>query len=183
MDFGDGPVPIYPVFANVYSLGSSSAIRSADAGLKMLNTGIFHAGCEVHGCEYSFGGNGTKNATGLMRTSPKCCGMHEYLQTIYVGDTTYNPTEVENFLRCRTMHSPLRINSFCRRSRACVSKCRPTPAHTRSPTRHIVAEWELTSRLLRSAACSATGRASRVIYPRRPPMARSLLSNTSRRTR
>lgn len=88
---------VYPVFANVYSLGSNETIRSVDGGLKMFSTGIFHAGCEVHGCEYSFGGSA--RGTGLMRTSPKCCGQHEYLQTIYVGDTVYTPEEVTCFLR------------------------------------------------------------------------------------
>eukprot|EP01052_Picozoa_sp_SAG31_P014789 SAG31_NODE_930_length_10920_cov_4.478329_11_plen_848_part_00 len=100
MEFGGILKQIYPVFAHVYSLGGSKTIRSLDKGLAYLSTGLFHAGCEVHGCEYSYGGEyNREGSTGVMRYSPKCCLMHEYLQTVYVGDTVYTPEEVAAFLK------------------------------------------------------------------------------------
>lgn len=87
-----------PVFVHVYALGHAPVMQWLDKGLRFLGTGAFHAGCECHGVEWSYGYN-DEDAHGLFPSPPKYCEMHDYQESHYIGDTTLTRDELERWLQ------------------------------------------------------------------------------------
>ena len=87
-----------PVFVHVYSLGHASVMKQLDKGLEFLGCGAFHAGCECHGVEWSYGFN-DDGASGIFPSPPKYCEMHEYSESHYIGDTALTKDEFECWLQ------------------------------------------------------------------------------------
>jgi hypothetical protein len=90
--------PLEPVFVHVYALGHTSVMKQLDKGLEFLGCGAFHAACECHGVEWSYGYN-DEDASGIFPSPPKYCEMHDYKESHYIGDTTLTQDELERWLQ------------------------------------------------------------------------------------
>lgn len=87
-----------PVFVHVYDLGPKpNAVKSVNNALRLLGAGVYHAGVEVYGREYTFGGptkDTTKGQTGVFSAEPRECSSHRYRESVAVGHTMLTKAEV-----------------------------------------------------------------------------------------
>eukprot|EP00931_Biecheleriopsis_adriatica_P072089 TRINITY_DN4611_c0_g1_i1.p1 TRINITY_DN4611_c0_g1~~TRINITY_DN4611_c0_g1_i1.p1 ORF type:complete len:394 (+),score=85.29 TRINITY_DN4611_c0_g1_i1:39-1184(+) len=56
--------------------------------------GVFHAGVEVMGLEWSFGASDDETRPGVSCCKPQCHPMHHYRQTVVLGKTTLSEGEI-----------------------------------------------------------------------------------------
>ena len=92
---------VAPVFLHVYDVSNSDRVQNWNYYIKAFGVGgIFHAGVEVHGKEFSFGGtmNRKSSATGVWGGPPKRCPKHHYRESVYLGDCGLTWPQVENIL-------------------------------------------------------------------------------------
>ena len=91
-----------PVWLHVYDVGHAKIIQNLDFALKdFLHVGgVFHGAVEVFNREWSFGGihPSMPPRSGVFAGKPRCCRMHTYKQSIYMGDCKKHPQEVKNIL-------------------------------------------------------------------------------------
>ena len=90
-----------PVMLNVYDVSNHPRIQTINNTTKSLGYGgIFHAGIEIQGKEYSFGGTVNKKSkfSGVFQCAPKQCPMHHYRESVFLGDCELNSQQVENIL-------------------------------------------------------------------------------------
>jgi len=88
-----------PVSLNVYDLVGSLA--TTNKVLKYAGTGIFHAGVEVYGSEYSFGGfeDPEDEGSGLfVNEEPREHPVHVFKQSVPMGETELTEDEVNDLL-------------------------------------------------------------------------------------
>lgn len=67
-------------------------MKGANKVMRLLGTGAYHAGVEVHSQEWSFGYS--DYGTGVMRYMPQNCSPHRYYKSIEMGITFLEPHEV-----------------------------------------------------------------------------------------
>mmetsp|Transcript_78758 Transcript_78758/g.228655 ORF Transcript_78758/g.228655 Transcript_78758/m.228655 type:complete len:819 (+) Transcript_78758:155-2611(+) len=88
------------VVLHVYDLGPKTA--GFNAGARALGFGAFHAGVEVYGAEWSFGGesslSGGGEKSGVFCCHPKGCTAHIYREAVAMGKTMYSPRQVYEIL-------------------------------------------------------------------------------------
>lgn len=85
-------VHIYDVSHEVVLQKLNKVLANKNSVFKL--GGVFHAGVEVGGLEWSFGWNGADGATGVVSDEPKQNPMHTFRQSIFLGKTQLSITEV-----------------------------------------------------------------------------------------
>lgn len=91
-----------PVTLNVYDVSNNSKIETINNTMKPFGYGgIFHAAIEIHGKEYSFGGtlNKRSNVSGIFPCMPKQCPMHNYRESVFLGDCELDDQQVQSILK------------------------------------------------------------------------------------
>jgi len=90
---------VAPVTLHVYTVGSSKRISRLSAFTQdfLKQGGIFHAGVEVYGREWSYGYSAS--GTGVFQVPPRSCGMHKYRESIYLGDCGMTEDQVFAIIR------------------------------------------------------------------------------------
>jgi len=91
-----------PVTLNVYDVSNNTKIEKINNTMKpFFDGGIFHAGIEIHGKEYSFGGTQNKksNVSGIFPCQPKQCVMHHYRESVFLGDCELDNEQVQRILK------------------------------------------------------------------------------------
>jgi hypothetical protein len=91
-----------PVILNVYDVSNNPRVMRINNTMKSIGYGgIFHAAVEINGREYSFGGTQNKksNVTGVFTTTPKKCPMHNYRESVYLGDCELNAKQIQGILQ------------------------------------------------------------------------------------
>jgi len=88
-----------PVTMHVYYVGNSKRIKGASVVIQDIlgGGGVFHGAIEVYGREWSYGGR--DEGTGVFSVPPRCCDMHTYRESIYMGDCKKSEEEVFAILR------------------------------------------------------------------------------------
>lgn len=90
---------VTPVTLHVYDVSNDERIANVNYYTKAFGAGgIFHAAVEVYGREYSFGGS-SANVTGIFASPPKCCPMHNYRESVFLGDCELSEGQVQAILR------------------------------------------------------------------------------------
>eukprot|EP00445_Apocalathium_hangoei_P034260 CAMPEP_0203950902 /NCGR_PEP_ID=MMETSP0359-20131031/84912_1 /ASSEMBLY_ACC=CAM_ASM_000338 /TAXON_ID=268821 /ORGANISM="Scrippsiella Hangoei, Strain SHTV-5" /LENGTH=240 /DNA_ID=CAMNT_0050883287 /DNA_START=59 /DNA_END=781 /DNA_ORIENTATION=+ len=89
-----------PVFLNVYELGRAPLVQRLNMLTKSaLNVGgLFHAGIEVRGKEWSFG-SATPTRSGIFCCRPCSCSSHTYRESIFLGDCGKRGTDVREIVQ------------------------------------------------------------------------------------
>eukprot|EP00927_Polykrikos_kofoidii_P026103 TRINITY_DN23308_c0_g1_i3.p1 TRINITY_DN23308_c0_g1~~TRINITY_DN23308_c0_g1_i3.p1 ORF type:complete len:253 (-),score=36.72 TRINITY_DN23308_c0_g1_i3:17-694(-) len=82
------------VILRVYDVGGSKEVSVANRILKKVGTGAFHAGVEVYGDEFSYGGSDYPGS-GIFCVEPASCEAHLYREAIPMGETTLSPEQVQ----------------------------------------------------------------------------------------
>lgn len=85
------------VLLHVYNLLKLKRVRFANAILRPLGTGAYHAAIEVYGVEYSFGFR--EGGTGVFARHPKGDQKHHYRQAISLGITRFSEDQVRQLVR------------------------------------------------------------------------------------
>jgi hypothetical protein len=75
----------FPVVLHVYDVSTSGAVSFVNRGLRRIGGGAYHAGVEVLGQEWSYGG--CDAGTGVFSNEPKLCDMHIYRESVEMGDS------------------------------------------------------------------------------------------------
>merc|ERR1712224_476437 len=65
-------------------------------GLRAVGTGAFHAAVEVQGSEWSYGY--VDEGTGVFDCEPKQCDMHQYRESLPMGETPRSAKEISDLL-------------------------------------------------------------------------------------
>eukprot|EP00449_Zooxanthella_nutricula_P009942 CAMPEP_0198513768 /NCGR_PEP_ID=MMETSP1462-20131121/16266_1 /TAXON_ID=1333877 /ORGANISM="Brandtodinium nutriculum, Strain RCC3387" /LENGTH=478 /DNA_ID=CAMNT_0044243193 /DNA_START=21 /DNA_END=1454 /DNA_ORIENTATION=- len=77
-----------PVTLHIYDVPTHPTGRRVNGVFRALGTGAFHAGVEVYGVEWSFGGNQEGDGgTGVFTCQPRGCEGHAYRESIHMGHT------------------------------------------------------------------------------------------------
>lgn len=84
------------VLANVYDLGASSALKKTNNLSRMLGGGVYHAGVEVYGSEWSYGY--IEWGTGVHKCVPRATEGHTYRATQKMGYTRLTQESVGKLL-------------------------------------------------------------------------------------
>jgi hypothetical protein len=122
----------HTVYVHVYDVSQTEGIQKLNkilahkkAPLKL--GGVFHAGVEVNGIEWSFGFQPIETRYGVACTIPKRHPQHHFRQTVKMGLTEFKPEKVTEIISCMVEEYPghdydlLRRNcchfadDFCRR--------------------------------------------------------------------
>lgn len=90
-----------PVWLHIYDVSQSEGIQKLNWFLANKNApvklgGVFHAGVEVNGLEWSFGFCAKK--TGVTCTKPRTHREHRYRQTVELNSTTLHPDEIAHLI-------------------------------------------------------------------------------------
>ncbi|XP_054786531.1 deSI-like protein At4g17486 [Prosopis cineraria] len=86
----DNPESV-PVYLNVYDL------TPANGYLYWAGLGVFHAGVEVYGVEYSFGAHDCPTS-GVFDVEPRQCPGFKFRKSIFMGTTNSNPFKIREFM-------------------------------------------------------------------------------------
>ncbi|KAI3769806.1 hypothetical protein L6452_00919 [Arctium lappa] len=89
------PPGSYPVYLNVYDI---STINSC---ISWTGLGAFHTGLEVHGVEYGFGCH-QESESGVFEIEPRKCPGFKFRETILMGTTNLNPSQVKRFMELQS---------------------------------------------------------------------------------
>lgn len=92
------------VMLHVYHVSKNDAVRrlnrlTGGSRNPLKFGGIFHAGIEVYGQEWSYGGTLEASDSGVEMNLPKQHSQHQYYSSVHLGDTKLSPSEVMNILR------------------------------------------------------------------------------------
>uniref|UniRef100_A0A7S0F9U2 PPPDE domain-containing protein n=1 Tax=Pyrodinium bahamense TaxID=73915 RepID=A0A7S0F9U2_9DINO len=82
-----------PVTLHVYNCGKSSELMAANAVLRVLGTGAFHCGVEVHDREWGY------ESTGIFCCWPRQCTKHNYFESVPMGETFLTEGQVLDIIR------------------------------------------------------------------------------------
>mmetsp|Transcript_10080 Transcript_10080/g.25253 ORF Transcript_10080/g.25253 Transcript_10080/m.25253 type:complete len:194 (-) Transcript_10080:115-696(-) len=80
------------VVLHVYDLGRSSALSQANRVFENVGMGVYHAGVEVYGQEWSFAGGET--GTGVYSCQPKASEVHSHYMSISMGRAALTEPEM-----------------------------------------------------------------------------------------
>ena len=86
------------VVLHIYDVSQQSATKYLNKVLQKGGTGAYHAGVEVYGKEWSFGFTDNAEDSGLFHSEPMKCDMHQYRESIEMGNTTLTKKEVADLL-------------------------------------------------------------------------------------
>lgn len=96
-----------PVTLHIYDVSGHSAVTGANAFFRAVGTGAYHAGVEVYGQEWSFGGStGGYCGSGVFNCDPKDCGAHQYRESKEMGDCWLTRKEVNALLKALASEWP-----------------------------------------------------------------------------
>jgi len=88
-----------PVTLHVYDVGHNENVRRINKITSATGSGgIFHGAIEIYGKEFSFGGS-KRNYTGVFDCKPRQCPMHEYRESIYLGDCNLSRHQVLEIIK------------------------------------------------------------------------------------
>jgi len=118
---GDGgssharPQPQAPVTLHVYDLGPS--FQGMNMVGRAIGTGVFHAGVEVYGQEWSFCcGQDGEYRTGIFCVPPRGCVAHVYREPIQMGNTHLSEAQVRDLIKKLYREWPGRDYDLLRRN-------------------------------------------------------------------
>ena len=108
-----------PVFLNIYDVGHSRTVHNINSA--NIIGGVFHGGVEIFHREFSYGGC-KNNRCGIFHCPPRRCAVHNYRETIYLGDCALSKRQIQAILTAMkddwmgTDYDMLRKNCvfFCR---------------------------------------------------------------------
>ncbi|CAJ1381585.1 unnamed protein product [Effrenium voratum] len=106
------------VWLHVYDLTDNFHVPVLNSALRTAHCGLFHAGVEVFGREFSFGAG---RSSGVYSCAPKGHTGHPYRESLLLGFTTMSKQEVKQLLR--EMKQEWRGSSYRLLSRNCVHFC------------------------------------------------------------
>lgn len=109
------------VVLNIYDVAGASAINRVNQLLRPVGTGLFHAGVQIYGEEWSFGASAAEDesawslsfagssgrsgevtdallCTGVFSCEPRGCEPHRYRESVVMGRTRMSPDEVRELL-------------------------------------------------------------------------------------
>lgn len=78
---------------NIYDLGKTTPVQWANGVLLQMGTGVFHAGVEVYGKEYSFG-HRSDRSSGVVWCPPRQADGHKFREAIELGTVHMSNTQV-----------------------------------------------------------------------------------------
>lgn len=113
---------------HVYHFGEAGGMRVVNfVTEKMLHVGgIFHAGLEVHGREFSYGasrpGTEGRGLTGAFICEPQSCRGMRYHKTVHLGITRLSKPEVVRLLK--SMQGKWLADDYDLTAKNCISFCR-----------------------------------------------------------
>eukprot|EP00933_Yihiella_yeosuensis_P082331 TRINITY_DN96181_c0_g1_i1.p1 TRINITY_DN96181_c0_g1~~TRINITY_DN96181_c0_g1_i1.p1 ORF type:complete len:270 (-),score=30.01 TRINITY_DN96181_c0_g1_i1:122-931(-) len=85
-----------PVNLNIYDVGHNAKIIKANNVLHLIGTGLFHAGVEVYGKEWSYG---KSHGTGVFASKPNSCKAHNFRETVAMGSTRMTEKDVARLVK------------------------------------------------------------------------------------
>jgi len=83
------------VTLNIYDVSRNDKISRVNDVLHKLGTGIFHAAVEVYGLEWSYG---KAKGNGIFSCKPAGCKAHNYRESLSMGRTSFNYSQVAALL-------------------------------------------------------------------------------------
>mmetsp|Transcript_66533 Transcript_66533/g.124115 ORF Transcript_66533/g.124115 Transcript_66533/m.124115 type:complete len:412 (+) Transcript_66533:68-1303(+) len=93
-------LPHNTVLVHLYDLGDDELLakinRYSTMNDRVLIGGVYHAGVEIYGTEWSYGG--IEEGTGVWGVEPRCNPQHTYRATVEMGLTRLSPDEVDVLL-------------------------------------------------------------------------------------
>lgn len=93
-----------PVILHVYHVGHSEGllgVRTLNSILSTLGTGLYHAGIEIDGLEWSYGAvlqPTIEGSSGVFSGPPQQCPRHDYKEAIHLGTVTHTREAVARLL-------------------------------------------------------------------------------------
>mmetsp|Transcript_29980 Transcript_29980/g.75576 ORF Transcript_29980/g.75576 Transcript_29980/m.75576 type:complete len:266 (+) Transcript_29980:141-938(+) len=84
------------VVLHIYDVGEAAAVKRLNEALRVVGTGAFHGAVEVYGLEWSYGY--CEEGSGIFPCEPKGCTMHQYRESIPMGQTAMTELEVEHVI-------------------------------------------------------------------------------------
>lgn len=92
-----------PVFVHVYDVSHEALVQRLNAVLAHRHSplkfgGVFHAGVEVSGSEWSFGRTESQTATGVTCVDPKEDPQHHFRQTVSLPNTQLSEEEIDDLI-------------------------------------------------------------------------------------
>lgn len=84
------------VTLHIYDVTTEGAVSIINKGLRAMGTGAFHAAVEVLGSEWSYGF--LDEGTGVFDCEPKQCEMHQYRESLPMGDTSLSEKQIKEVL-------------------------------------------------------------------------------------
>ncbi|CAE8585092.1 unnamed protein product [Polarella glacialis] len=94
-------LPQNTVLINVYDLGDEDVFqrinRFSTINDRVLVGGVYHAGVEIYGYEWSYGFTDQPNS-GVFPSPPRCVGQHTYRATVVLGQSMLSAREVNDAL-------------------------------------------------------------------------------------
>lgn len=94
----------YPVYVNIYHVGDASILKVinsvlAPSTLPVKMCGVFHAGVEVFGREFGFGGGaGFPDESGVYECKPREDKCHSFRQALRMRNTMYGVAEINSIV-------------------------------------------------------------------------------------
>ena len=87
------------VYVHVYDVSEEEGVQKINKWLASKNSpikfgGIFHAGVEVNGLEWSFGMSQSDTLPGISCVEPKTHPAHHYRQTVRIRNTKFTAEEI-----------------------------------------------------------------------------------------
>lgn len=92
-----------PVLLHIYNVGVSQEVQALNKVLRVLGTGAFHCGVEVHGREWSYTCT-LRGGTGVFFCPPRRCDGHLFCESLPMGHTVMNEVEVLRLVRLLANH-------------------------------------------------------------------------------
>eukprot|EP00933_Yihiella_yeosuensis_P064560 TRINITY_DN67997_c0_g1_i1.p1 TRINITY_DN67997_c0_g1~~TRINITY_DN67997_c0_g1_i1.p1 ORF type:complete len:447 (-),score=81.89 TRINITY_DN67997_c0_g1_i1:118-1458(-) len=92
-----------PVRIHVYDVSQEESIQKINRVLAHKSSpirfgGVFHAGVEVNGLEWSFGFSASETHPGVSCVEPKTHPQHHYRQTVYLGRTIVQAEDIADII-------------------------------------------------------------------------------------
>jgi len=101
--FSKAKVPTLPVFLHIYDVSQEEGVRRLNKVLAhrwspLKFGGVFHAGVEVNGLEWSFGYSGHETVPGISCVEPRTNPQHSFRQTVQLRSIPLTGEEVADII-------------------------------------------------------------------------------------
>jgi hypothetical protein len=133
------------VALHVYHVSHSDAVRrlnrvTGGSRNPLKFGGVFHAGIEVNGREWSYGATEDPEDTGIAWNVPTRHSMHQFYSTVELGETKLTPDEVNSTVRRLMRQWPGYVGAFTQ----CLSLgARAFDLRLHSCARHILIHFSI----------------------------------------